>query len=86
MSDTPTFVDAFYADSWVDVPALSNTRLKPRGFRSVGPFASFPEALEWVAKFRPEATHFKMRKLYIRQDLVTFIKSELPPAVGSPNQ
>lgn len=81
MSDPSVFVEAYYADSWVDAPALANPKLSPRGYRSAGPFRSFSEALDHVPHCRPEATHFKMRKLYVRRDFVTFITNEHPPSI-----
>lgn len=77
-----TYVEAYYADSWVDAPALTNPKLAPRGFRAAGPFKQFSEALEHVPKYRREATHFKIRKVYVRSDLVTFITNELPPIIN----
>jgi len=73
------FIDAFYVDSWVDADALKNPSLKPRGFKSAGPFRTYQEAWEHVGKYRPTATHFKVRKFTVRAELVTFITNLQPP-------
>ena len=77
------FLDAFYADSWTDAPALANPKLSPRGFRTVGPFRTFMEAHDHVPLYRREASHYKVRKLIVREDLVEFITNDHPPSAAS---
>lgn len=72
------FVDAFWADSWLDHAAI-HRNYSPRGFRSVGPFRTFAEARNHVPKHRPEATHFKVRKLIVKAKHVRFIEDDMPP-------
>ena len=83
-SEAIEYVEAYYADSWVDAPALANPKLSPRGFRVAGPFRQFSEALDHVPRYRREATHFKIRKVYVRRDLVQFITNDHPPVIGPP--
>lgn len=68
--DPNTFVDAFYVDTWVDPQAAANPRFGARGKLTKGPFHTYPEAVNYPALYRPETTHFTVRKEYVLAGLV----------------
>ena len=78
-TSTPKFVDAYYADSWVDADALKDSRLSPRRFNTAGPFRTFAEAHGYVPRWRPDATHYKVRKLIVNEEMIHFITLDIPP-------
>lgn len=75
----PMFIEVFYVDTWVDAQVLADHRFTARGKRTFGPIQTYKQALDVVPMMRPDSTHFEVRKVYARLELVKWMKiAQLP--------
>lgn len=73
------YVDTFYVDSYTDESAANDQRWKARGQQTNGPFEQYADAQRYVQQHRTEATHYTVRKISVRSDLVHWFRPEPLP-------
>jgi len=71
------WVDVFYVDSWIDPQAVNDPRLSARRRATNGPFPTYLDAQDYPPKHRPATTHFSVRKVTARVELVQWFTPDV---------